>query len=496
MLDQIKVVDHMRLPPEGTGTVRALSRIGYDLPAALADLIDNSIDAHASRVDITFFRNDREITAVTISDDGQGMNSSEMRLGMQFAGRTKHDPTDLGTYGLGLKSASFSQCKTMSVVSRQGGETVGSRWSAESIDNDWQCDVLDADGARAAFDRLCMPGKSPATGTVVIWERLTRLTVGSGDDDLDTFLNAALAGLSRHLGLTFHRFLDHEALTITLTVRHERRSLALPRNVRPLDPCGYSSSGLDGYPKTFRTNMPGMGEIELLAHVWPYGSMADNFLLGSRNGAPFQGFYFYRNNRLIQAGGWNGVVKNDQDPDLICARVTVELPTGGLDVNVQKSALQVTAAQSQALSNASAEGETLENYLAAARGALAAAKRRDEEAEPPPLVPGSGVPSTVRRLARKKIAKDGDAQEIDFVWEDLPDDKIFDLDLLDTRILLNKNHRHAILAGATASAADAPFVKTLMFLLFAKDFERQRFSNQRREQIAIQNLLLLEALKK
>lgn len=496
MLDQIKVVDHMRLPPEGAGTVKALSRIGYDLPDALADLIDNSIDAHASRVDITIFRNDREITAVTIADDGQGMNSSEMRLAMQFAGRTKHDSTDLGAYGMGLKSASFSQCKTMTVVSRQGGETVGSRWAAESIDNDWQCDVLDADGARAAFDNLCMRGKTPATGTVVIWERLTRLLVGSGDDDLDAFLNTALARLSTHLGLTFHRFLEQGALAITLTIRHERRSLALPRNVRPLDPFGYPQSGQEGYPKLFRTVMPGLGEIELHAHIWPYGSLADNFLLGSKNGAPLQGFYFYRNNRLIQSGGWNGVVKNDQDPDLVCARVAVELPPGGLDVNVQKSALQVTAAQSQALLEGATEDETFEDYLNAARRALSASKRANGKSETPPLVPGAGVPSTLRKLARKKIAKDADAQEVDFVWDELPDNQIFELDLIETRIVLNRSFRHTILAGAPASGADAPFIKTLMFLLFSKDFERLRFSNQRREQLAMHNALLLEALKK
>lgn len=496
MLVDLAAVDRVKLAPEGGGTIRALSRIGYDLPEALADLIDNSIDANARRVEITFLRNDTQITSVLIADDGGGMNADGLKLGMQFAGRIDHEADDLGTFGLGLKSASFSQCETLTVVSRRGGETVAARWSVEEIDKGWTCEILDPRGAAVAFTENCLRGKAPATGTLVVWDRLTRLGVGGGDDDLDTFLSTTLARLETHLGLVFHRFLEAEALTISVIVRHEKRALALPRTVRARNPFGYPCSGLKGYPKTFSADLPGVGMIDLEAHVWPSGLQADGFLLGSRAGGPFQGFYFYRNNRLIQAGGWNGVVRNDQDSDLTEARVAVELPTDRIAVNVQKSGLQVTAGQAQAFLQATSEGLSFGDYLDAARAAHLAARRAQRGPSSPPLTPGAGLPSGVRKAAVKRLAKDGPHEELDFVWGPLPADQVFDLDLTETRVILNRDHRRTILGEAPASGADAPLIKMLLFLLFRADFERLRFSAKRREQLEICNALLLDSLKK
>lgn len=495
MLGKLKVVENIRLAPEGGGTIRALSRIGYDLPDALADLIDNSIDAGAGRVEITIYRTDDEVTAVTIADDGRGMSAAELTLGMQFAGRTEHDPSDLGAFGMGLKSASFSQCATLTVVTRQGGVTSAARWSVEQIGKDWNCELLD-DAAEGEFRKLCLPSKRPATGTMVVWDRLTRLAVGGGDEDLDAFLSSELARIENHLGLTFHRFLSEGALTITLTVKHERRSLALPRTIKPRDPFDYPRTGAEGWPRTLHAELPGVGVLPMQAHIWPAGSLADGYLLGSRSGLPFQGFYFYRNNRIIQAGKWNGVVRNDQEPDLALARVAVELPAGGLEVNVQKSALQVTASQAQAFMKAEGAGVTFEDYLEAARAACTAARNAKKTVRSVPLVPGQGVPMSVRRFATRLLAGEAPHQELDFVWEALDDDEVFRLDLSNTRIILNKEYRRDILRDAPASSADVPLFKVLLFLLFKDDFERLRFSSKRSEYLKTCNALLLEAIGK
>ncbi len=495
MLEPLATVDHMLLRPEGKGTVRALSRIGYELPAAIADIIDNSIDAQATRVEVTFLRNDNEITAVTIADDGRGMDMAALRSGMQFAGRVNHDPGDLGTYGMGLKSASFSQAKTMTVISRQSGNVVAGRWSVEAIDNDWRCEVLDPDKSGRVFDELCLRGKAPPCGTLVIWQRLDRLVVSQQADALDEYLSTAMPRLEAHLGLVFHRFLESGALSIAIVVRHERRALALPRPVRPHNPFHYANSGAIGWPKSLRCEFPGLGSLSLDAHIWPAGSATDGFLLGSRKGVEFQGFYFYRNNRLIQAGGWNGVVKGDQDPELLLARVAVELPPGGIDVNVQKSALQVTASQAQALLAASDGEIDLEDYLEAARASLRASRRSDKGPRTAPAVPGAGIAMRVRRAARKRIAGDKEAEEIGFAWEDLPEGEVFDLDLSEMNIVLNRRYRHEILDGSSASAADAPLVKLLLFQLYKDDFARQRSSRKLREHIVLTNALLFEIIK-
>lgn len=494
MLEGLKAVDSAKLAPEGGGTIRALSRIGYDLSDALADLIDNSIDAGASRAEITIYRSDDQVTSVTIADDGRGMGDAELRVGMQFAGRTDHDPQDLGAFGMGMKSASFSQCETLTVISRKGGETSAARWSIEQIGQDWKCEFLEDAASEAEFRRLCIPAKRPVTGTLVVWDRLTRLAVGAGDDDLDVFLATEVARIERHLGLVFHRFLSAGSLILTIMVKHERRSLALPRTIKPRDPFDYPRSGAKGWPRRLTAELPGVGALDMEAHIWPAGSLAEGYLLGAKSGIQWQGFYFYRNNRIIQAGGWNGVVRNDQDYDLALARVAVELPPGGLEMNVQKSALQVTAAQEQAFLGAEGDDFNFEDFLAAAREASAAARRATKVSKNVPLVPGQGLPMSVRRSAAKLLSGTGPHQTLDFVWEPLGEEEVFRLDLAETRVLLNKDYRRAILGDAPASAADAPIVKLLLFLLFKDDFERLRFSGKRTAYLDVCNALLLEAL--
>jgi hypothetical protein len=494
MLEGLQAVESVRLAPEGGGTIRALSRIGYELPDALADLIDNSIDAGAGRIEISIFRNDEEVTSVTIADDGRGMDAGALRLGMQFAGRTDHESSDLGVFGMGLKSASFSQCEILTVISRQGGSTSAARWSVEQIGKDWACEFLEDAASEDEFRKLCLPAKRPATGTLVVWDRLTRLAVSGGDEDLDAFLATAVARIEGHLGLVFHRFLSEGALTIAITVKHERRSLALPRTVKPRDPFDYPRSGAEGWPQALSADLPGVGQLPMEAHIWPAGSLADGYLLGGRSGSPFQGFYFYRNNRIIQAGGWNGVVRNDQDPDLVLARVAVELPAGGLEVNVQKSGLQVTASQAGALLKATGETATFETYLEAAREACAAARRDSRSTKGVPLVPGPGVPMPVRKAATRLLAGDGPHALLTFAWEPLEEEEVFRLDLSETCVYLNKDYRRDILGEAAASAADAPLVKMLMFMLFKDDFERLRFSSKRQAYLETCNRLLLEAI--
>lgn len=496
MLENLKAINSARLAPEGSGTIRAISRIGYELPDALADLIDNSIDAGAGRIEITIYRNDEQVTALTIADDGRGMSTPELRVGMQFAGRTEHGPEDLGAFGMGLKSASFSQCETLTVISRQAGSISSARWSIEQIGADWRCEFLEDAGAENEFRRLCLPSKRPATGTLVVWDRLTRLGVGGGDEDLDTFLASAVARIEGHLGLVFHRFLSAGTLTIALTVKHERRNLALPRSIKPRDPFDYPRSGARGWPRSLSTDLPGVGTLPMEAHIWPAGSLADGYLLGAKSGTSSQGFYFYRNNRIIQAGGWNGVVRNNQEPDLALARVAVELPPGGLQMNVQKSGLQVTAAQAQAFSSARGPGATFEGFLDAAREACSAARRVSKSQKSVPLVPGQGIPMPMRRSAAKLLASGGKHEELDFVWESLEKDEVFRLDLSETRVILNRDYRRDILGDAPATAADAPLVKMLLFLLFKDDFERLRFSGKRTAYLQTCNALMLEALGK
>ena len=209
----------------------------------------------------------------------------------------------------------------------------------------------------------------------------------------------------------------------------------------------------------------------------------------------FQGFYFYRNDRLIQTGGWNGVVKSDSDPLLSLARVAAELPVEGAHTNVQKSKLQVTAGQPQALIDATDGEVDLADFLDAARAVYRADRHGERQSETEIFVPGQGLPRRARDAAAKRLGKAKHVEEVAFAWEKLPLGTVFQLDLTETRIVLNKRYRTEILDGQAASAADAPIVKLLLFLLFRDDFSMQRSSRKRLERIELCNALLFDVVK-
>ena len=496
MFEALAIVSDFELPPAGAGTARAMSRIGYELEEALADLIDNSIDAKASRVEITFFRTDQKITTVTIADNGCGMSEGGLRAGMRFAGRADHDESDLGTFGMGMKSASLSQCGALTVISRQNGTTVACRWSVESIGKDWRCETLDPNAATALFPTGYSPKAAPVeSGTLVVWERLDRMTTGANEGDLDEFLSRLLVKLDLYLGLVFHRYLEREAVSIVLTARHEQSSFGMPRSVRAYNPVGYTGSGKANYPRTFTTALPGAGDIELVAHIWPAESVDASFLLGRRTATPHQGFYFYRNDRLIQAGGWNDVIAQNADAELSLARVVVDLPSKGTIVNIQKSKIQVTAALSLALERARSGRTKLSDYLEDARRAYRAQRARTRPVADLPTILGSGVSVILRRAVHKLVCEASLAREVSFSWASLPRRQVFEIEPSEDRILLNRKYRQQILAGASASGADAPVVKTLIFLLVRDHFDHMRVSRQRREWLEACNAILYEAVK-
>src|ERR1700732_3787636 len=112
-------------PPDPRGMITALARYGYRLQDALADLVDNSLDAGASHVAIRFIRDAESVQRMVVADDGRGMGEDRVRSAMQFGVQLDHDRTDLGKYGLGLKAASFSQCESVSVLTRDTSGWIG-----------------------------------------------------------------------------------------------------------------------------------------------------------------------------------------------------------------------------------------------------------------------------------------------------------------------------------------------------------------------------------
>jgi Histidine kinase-, DNA gyrase B-, and HSP90-like ATPase len=496
MFAEIPIKDRFSLPPNAGGTARALSRVGYDLAQALSDLIDNSIDASANIVSIVFYRDDQRITAVTVTDNGRGMDSKTLDHAMQFGVQANHEARDLGTFGLGLKSASLSQCKTLTVVTRQSGSVSACRWNSEAMKSDWTCEHIDPVSAGARMNEVASDNVDVSQrGTLVSWERLDRL--GVKEADIERFLSKQLDSLELHFGLYFHRFLSDKRLSILVSAYHVEHGPGLPRQVSACDPFAYRKSGERAYPKTFVTSLSDVGAIELIAHIWPPDAVEPQFRLGRKIPTPFQGLYFYRNDRLIQAGGWNGLLRDSSDPELVLARVKVDLPEGLIldAVNVQKTALQLSASLAEALEHATCDGATLHSYFDTARRVYRAGAKKSKQNGNLPLVPCSGLPIRLQQAYSKILARDSLHRAIDFEWIPLGTRKIFEFDRSEDKIYLNQKFRSRILQGKRGSTADAPLLKVLFFLLLQDEFNKERQSAKQKEWVDRCNAILLRAVK-
>ena len=108
-----------------TNLLSVLAQAGYSLPSAIADLLDNSIFKGAHNITIDFERKGEE-SEVIISDDGLGMDRDGLIEALTLAPHSmeeERDFNDLGRFGVGMKTASFSFCKTLRVESKVEGKT-------------------------------------------------------------------------------------------------------------------------------------------------------------------------------------------------------------------------------------------------------------------------------------------------------------------------------------------------------------------------------------
>lgn len=286
-------------PPKASAMLESLRGLGYSTGAALADIVDNSIAAGAKSVSLNFIWRG-ELSVISILDDGEGMTASELDTAMRLG---EKDPTqdrashDLGRFGLGLKTASFSQCRRLTVASRKNGVTNCLRWDldvlARSTDNGWHLLEEVADGS----EQFIKPLDSLERGTIVVWEVLDRIvTIGYTEQN---FLDV-IDRVEQHLAMVFHRYLE----------RSQRLSIVINgRLIAPWDPFLLNHSATWSSPvERFQT--PG-GEIEVQCHVLPHrdrlGRSEYETVAGPEGWTAQQGFYVYRNQRLLIAGSWLGL---------------------------------------------------------------------------------------------------------------------------------------------------------------------------------------------
>lgn len=202
----------LELIPHAKNLMESTRSVGYSLPAAVADLIDNSIAADARRVRIwTPTESERDLR---ILDDGRGMDEegllAAMRYGSRFVG-LERESGDLGRFGLGLKMASLSQCRCLTVVSKQGDRVVGACWDLDHVGAascEWAVQLLEAQDLEKVPWIEELRGQS--SGTLVVWTKLDNMLMGISERGFSDALMQRLSDLKSHLALVFHRYLQGE----------------------------------------------------------------------------------------------------------------------------------------------------------------------------------------------------------------------------------------------------------------------------------------------
>lgn len=307
------------LPPYAPTLIESTRAIGYTIESAIADIIDNSISAMASSVDIFFFPIGDSYVAIL--DNGKGMNAGELENAMRYGSQNpneKREITDLGRFGLGLKTASLSQCRSLTVASKKGDNVEVRRWDIDHVINtgEWSLIVLETDeeiNAIPHIDNL----REFNSGTLVVWQNLDRLKVGELNFDLS--MGRKMDNVRAHLSLVFHRYLNGET---------GLKKLQIKINGTPLN---YSD------PFLIRKNTQVMADEEffiedakvvvrpyILPHISKLSSDEIDELGGKDGLRKSQGFYVYRNKRLLVWGTWFHMMRQGELSKL--ARIQVDIP--------------------------------------------------------------------------------------------------------------------------------------------------------------------------
>lgn len=492
----IPVGSSVTLPPDP----HIMAAVGgnHRLETAVADLVDNSIDAGASRVLIRFVLADHRVQSFYVVDDGQGMTRDQIDNAMTLGGVRAYGSAELGHFGLGLKAASFSQADSLTVISvAEDSAAVGRRWLTSKAGDSFECDVV---GYGFCGRELGRPWGfvRPVTGTVVRWDAIRAFPTGRDPSATSRFVQDATTRLQHHLGMVFHRFLERDGIRIGVDVE----DVSLPDTgpvvqVKPLDPFAYLRTGAGGYPKQLTVTVNGSA-VATTCHIWPGRSQLPQFRLPGAAAENFQGFYFYRRDRLLQAGGWNNM--EVQHRELQLARVSIDLDDdlvarGVFRMNPEKSRVEFGHVFVEALNEAVAEdGVTFRSYLEAARQAFKASNQRNRiRAQVAPL--GRGVPSGLRRAVESELQYLPGHEAVDLRWKDLAGDVFFDIDRENSTLWLNSRYRSVVLAGRQGGLNDAPLVKALLFLLVENLFHGSWWGPKDKDNLELWQSLLTAAVK-
>jgi hypothetical protein len=492
--EAVPVTETRHLPPDP----KLMETIGLNhaFETAVADLVDNSVDAGADRVLIRFIRDGDRLIALCVLDDGRGMDDVTIDQAMTVGGRRAYEDRDLGHFGVGLKAASLGQADSLSVLSRAAGcEAVGRRWLIHKATNGFECDVIDDAFATAEIDRQ-WEFLSVATGTIVRWDGVKSFPSSKRPQVVERYLEDTVLRVRQHLGLVFHRILEKGRLLIGVDVEDiSLGETGPPFLVEPIDPFGYLRAGRGGYPKALTAHVADK-PIDLRCHIWPGRSQLPGFKLPGTTAEARQGFYFYRHDRLLQAGGWNAVVHPERHLQL--ARIAVDIDDSMATMfvmNPEKTRVETRGSFAASVEEARGPGDfSLVAYLDDATQTFKDSRKRTRT-RPRVIPPGRGLAPKVRKTIAAELDFVPGEDPLDIRWADFTDDSFFHVDRDEHVLWLNKAYRWAVIGERDASLNDAPLVKALLYLLMEELFRGAYLGAKDKDQVELWQAVLTAAAR-
>lgn len=314
MLDHLKNIPSEETPPKAGAMINTFRAFGYNLQTAVADILDNSISAKAENIWIQYEWNG-EKSWVSITDDGLGMDKDGLIAAMTPGSKDpqdERDENDLGRFGLGLKTSSFSQCKALTVITKMKDQNVIKRhWDLDFVNETGKWNLLDYLSDSNFIDHLNQLEK----GTTVLWEKLDRLVGNANRENqaaLDVFLYE-FQSVEDHLSLVFHRYLE----------QHKIKIFVNGNKLDPWDPFMKISTGTQLLAKE---TLEG-AQVQMKCYALPHISMLteeERKKAKTDQWYDLQGFYIYRQNRLLLHGDWLGLFsKNEHYKN---ARILIDIP--------------------------------------------------------------------------------------------------------------------------------------------------------------------------
>lgn len=333
----------VNLAPHPSALIESLRSIGYTVETALADIIDNSITAGASKISVRFRWNEGD-PWIAITDDGCGMSADELTEAMRFGSASplmEREKNDLGRFGLGMKTASISQCRRLTVTSRRAERICTREWDlqkmADSKTDEWSLGQMDDDEIRSDQCLASLIANSIGkqdSGTIVLWRNFDISLVGDRSNDDERRFDELLDTSRRHLETVFHRYLSpdpgHSAVRIDFN----------GTDLDAFNPFGPSIPARQELTEE-KIVLEG-GVVSVQPYVLPHRSKvsAEDYrqYAGEEGYLHSQGFYIYRQRRLIVKATWFRLIKKEELNKLV--RVRVDIPNS-LDhlwnINVNKS---------------------------------------------------------------------------------------------------------------------------------------------------------------